>query len=1143
MKFIEPSYQELYDTLRNNNKLEKFFIKNKILNVLDDYYENYGYDPKYNDEANFFIEQANEKVYKDLTKLLLKSLDKIKESSLSDLTAARFLSEDLKDVFGFTDDIILPNDILWEIYFTIKYCCVTSFFQNNWENFIPLGDFEKIEENESLTAFMDAVMKEFDKLDNILDNVGKYKSYREIPYEYINYLSQLLGVEKGTFVILDDQEAQFRVLAENIMEVYSTKGTAGSFEVLFNLLGYNIEILQYYFDRRRYYTISAINTETNTNNINSYKYYLTTKDPRENILNELSTNEIVTDKDFSEKCNIKDFDELVEKYGLMCVLGYDDFYITNEKNKDATSYENTKKYNDQVFKYFKTNYVKIVPTLKYKSGNFTQEQLYQLAAITKFLIPEFMQRELYVEIDTGDTDEKMVLNWTKDQKNDNFYMLDSEEWNQNYTSLFITNYFSNDGKEGYLNSDYSITPYRSRDIGENEIYVNSLGKSEHYSNGKYHNVFFNPVSEKIKIINTTKYWGDKVKVGSDDAKLYPIYRINGEYTNLSNGDDKNVFVNPIFLTAKRPVDDARKYRTIYFPRDLNPGFYINERDVRQWKEDLKRVDLNGYATNSLKNKIREMIYSGKNVNLEWLQNHTTDELNGEINKGNRGDLLGVEKVDWIVDDIDDFLDLTTDSEEWDATKKKFFETDWRETDNYIWKVVASFPVSKDEYINSFAKKHKNIINYNYLTKELFCINDFCYLGFSNDKNKYAIPQRPDDEDNRLNSIATDVVNKMCYPGCYFIALDSIRSSYLIYKYTLVNSYKGAEFRRIVPTPVKQGSGKVCYYTTYNDLINSIKGNTLTYQGRMIDLSKNKDITFNVLKDNEDNDGNEFFYKPTYNPSNLKRVIHPGSILNADKNIITLTDIDVNKTMEANELGSFYFKNGDDEISFKDIDVSDIENDDSLSAEEKRSKMLIRLRNTRKRCIYQNKYINIKKGDIIFSKSNGKLYRILGTSIFKTKEKIRVNSSQNPKRGKEVKTGGVFGIEEINFYGNFKMYEETNEAYIFEYDENYKGFSEQQEDDDFIFNNYDRIYEWDNLKIYSKDENNLRPKTAFFRGEEKSLALDDTWKEISNKRPIKVNIDKVFDERDENNSISDAILDEIYNSNASFIDKNLYQVEE
>ena len=44
MKFIDPSFTELYNTLKNNKRLEKFFINQYILNSIDDYYENYGYN-------------------------------------------------------------------------------------------------------------------------------------------------------------------------------------------------------------------------------------------------------------------------------------------------------------------------------------------------------------------------------------------------------------------------------------------------------------------------------------------------------------------------------------------------------------------------------------------------------------------------------------------------------------------------------------------------------------------------------------------------------------------------------------------------------------------------------------------------------------------------------------------------------------------------------------------------------------------------------------------------------------------------------------------------------------------------------------------------------------------------------------------
>ena len=79
MKFIEPSFKELYCTLKNNSKLEKFLIKNKVLNDITDYYENYGYDETKRDTANEIIEEANKITYENITKVLLSCLKYIKD--------------------------------------------------------------------------------------------------------------------------------------------------------------------------------------------------------------------------------------------------------------------------------------------------------------------------------------------------------------------------------------------------------------------------------------------------------------------------------------------------------------------------------------------------------------------------------------------------------------------------------------------------------------------------------------------------------------------------------------------------------------------------------------------------------------------------------------------------------------------------------------------------------------------------------------------------------------------------------------------------------------------------------------------------------------------------------------------------------
>ena len=123
MKFIDPSFTELYNTLKNNKRLEKFFINQHILNSIDDYYENYGYNnQKY--KAEKVVNDANKVVYEQLTDLLLSCKEHIKENSIKDLVAKRYLATEIKEALNFTNDVEVSDDVLWEIF----YCLYTLAF-------------------------------------------------------------------------------------------------------------------------------------------------------------------------------------------------------------------------------------------------------------------------------------------------------------------------------------------------------------------------------------------------------------------------------------------------------------------------------------------------------------------------------------------------------------------------------------------------------------------------------------------------------------------------------------------------------------------------------------------------------------------------------------------------------------------------------------------------------------------------------------------------------------------------------------------------------------------------------------------------------------------------------------------------------
>ena len=1071
MKFIDPSFTELYNTLKNNKRLEKFFINQYILNSIDDYYENYGYNnQKY--KAEKIVNDANKVVYEQLTDLLLSCKEHIKENSIKDLVAKRYLATEIKEALNFTNDVEISDDVLWEIFYCLKYCYTSSFFQNNWEYFVPDVDYTEMEKNSSIMGFMDAIMKEFDKLDSIMDDVKKYKSYQDIPYDYIVYLTQLMGIEPKHFMIMQNQKKLYRTIAENIMDVYSVRGVADTFTLLFNFLGYEINIEEYFFDRRRYFAISEANEELITSDVNSYKFYLTTKDPRDNILDELSTNEIVTPEKMTEILDISKFDDYVKESSLMCVLGYDDEYLVENKVEDVVKSVDVVKYTGPVYKYFKTNYIRVKPSPKYTTGNFSLNQLYQISALLNFLTPEFLKRETYLKVDTGDSSESMILNWTKDFNRDNFYMLDSEGWNQNFADKFIIDYSS---ENGYNNNGYSINPYVLDDFGNKKLYVNSVGKSLHYANEKYNNVFFNPISEKIKIINSTKYWGDKLKIDGSSEKLYPVYRINEKYT--INGLS---YYNPVFKVGSTQVS------SLYLPKDIEnlPSWEQN-----QW-ENMEEVDLNGFGTNSLKNKIREMTYKS-NSYFDYAE-HTDKESKSE----------GIIKIDYVINNsIEDFLDENTKTNDSDDAKKEiFFKKEWKETDNFTWKAIFEITVDKFDFINSFAATHKNIINYDYINKKLFCFNEFYNLSFKINGDYEIVGKNR----NEYNEDTLELINRLVKPGNYFIVLNEVKKKYIFYQYKMINSFKNLNFNKRYPLPTSQNfANTILKFSTYKELVSYIdENNILTYNNKSYDLSIENNIIFYITKEN-------MYYKPLISSTPIKRIIHKNDLNSSIATIRSFSEEFNDEKIAESKIGSIYFI--------------------GLTSDELEDNRYVVLKNSRRNKFIQYKYVNIKEGILIYSKKDEKLYRVTNNGVYITKKEIKVAGDVYPIKNVyydncKYQDGGIFGIEEINFYGRFVLDGDT--AKIYEYDDSYYGFSEQDDDDNFIFNNYDRVYEWEKMRIYSKDDNGIRDKVKT------EMYKKMLYTEISNDRPIKVNIDNIFETRDENNIISSDILEEICESYGS-----------
>ena len=319
MIFIEPKVVEVYNTINNNNDLINKLKKYGYLKTKESYYEQY--DPSYVDKINLEIQLYNSDVLLRVSEILLENSGVIKSTEISLLVINKVAFQELADAFG-EEYEKFSVDAYKQLMYTYKYCYVSSFFQNNKNTFMPDNDFVMLSKDPAGSAFYDAMMKEFDKLDVIIGKCCEYMDFDKIPWQLINYLSQLLGFEKATINASDNDELKYRELVKNIIDIYRIKGTNYSFELFFNFMGFNISISEYYFDRRFYYNTKNGNIETQISNNEEYEYYLTTQNPVDNTLRDIGINEIVKPSDITSQYSLLEFEELVEKYGVEAVLGY-----------------------------------------------------------------------------------------------------------------------------------------------------------------------------------------------------------------------------------------------------------------------------------------------------------------------------------------------------------------------------------------------------------------------------------------------------------------------------------------------------------------------------------------------------------------------------------------------------------------------------------------------------------------------------------------------------------------------------------------------------------------------------------------------------------------------------------------------------
>lgn len=383
MTFIEPSLKEVFDTLINNNELINYLQEKEYLLTRAMLYDTYTVEQIREMERAIYVDNV-ETLY-NLAQVLLDNSKTIKSNDIWYLTSNLIAYDKIAAAFGLDRDSF-SVDAYRLIVYTYKFCTVSSFFQNNRESFLTSYDFNEIENTPILKGFLDALLKEFDKLDIIIGKCAEYHDFDKIPYDLINYLTQLLGFEKATINADDTMEAKYREIVRNIIDIYRIKGTNFSFELLFRFLGYSVTIKEFYFDRRYYFAKDQANEHTNISEKKSYLYYMSVEPPCDNKL-EITNNERVGFKDYTKQYNLDEFSLLADKYGVEAVLGYSKYDTAG------------KLYTGKVYKYFKSNLVYY--TINLDKNNPSEKQLTQINKILAFLTPAYIIRSTNISVYTG----------------------------------------------------------------------------------------------------------------------------------------------------------------------------------------------------------------------------------------------------------------------------------------------------------------------------------------------------------------------------------------------------------------------------------------------------------------------------------------------------------------------------------------------------------------------------------------------------------------------------------------------------------------------------------------------------------------------------------------------------------------------
>ena len=384
-------------------KLVKIYENDTTLTETMKFYNIYIYDVSEDEPNPIRIEQYNQM-------LIIFDLNsaEIADTSITDLLEVINIRSDIDDIL-IQSLAPITDEMYRQFLYSYKYSSIKRFFIENHILFTPSYDAQVIQDSEKLKIWQESLMTEFDRFVYIIDNIIEIQDVDVIPEEYLHYMAQLVGYEEEDTSI---KNSLFREMIKNIIEIYKIKGTNFSFELFFNFLGFEIDVIEYYFDKRFYISEAGANPYTLEADPFVFAYYLTPNNPIDLCPEGLEEPFGITRADVTSIRNGLTFDEDLGTSGTQAEL---ERYLNIEGTPDK----------DMDYTYFKTNVVEysirktldgdetgeIIPGV---DNALTEADQKIISSYVNFLTPIYVSKKLIIKIKPFEDYARTLIYYDKD---------------------------------------------------------------------------------------------------------------------------------------------------------------------------------------------------------------------------------------------------------------------------------------------------------------------------------------------------------------------------------------------------------------------------------------------------------------------------------------------------------------------------------------------------------------------------------------------------------------------------------------------------------------------------------------------------------------------------------------------------------